>query len=80
MTVTEQRAKGKGLSALSHSSQQLHGRAQTWGLVLEFTAIGDPPLLVFVVVLVAAVDRFYIALFSALEQTHCARMSFYTSD
>ena len=25
-------------------------------------------------------DRFYIALFSALEQTHCARMWFYMSD
>ena len=24
-------------------------------------------------------DRFYIALFSALEQTHCARMWFYMS-
>ena len=27
-----------------------------------------------VVVFVVVVDRFYIALFSALEQTHCARM------
>ena len=26
------------------------------------------------------IDRFYIALFSALEQTHCARMWFYMSD
>ena len=25
-------------------------------------------------------DCFYIALFSALEQTHCARMWFYMSD
>ena len=25
-------------------------------------------------------DRFYIALFSALEQTHCVRMCFYMSD
>ena len=25
-------------------------------------------------VVVVVVDRFYIALFSALEQTHCARM------
>ena len=25
-------------------------------------------------------DDFYIALFSALEQTHCARMRFYTSE
>ena len=29
---------------------------------------------------VVVVDSFHIALFSALEQTHCARMSFYTSD
>jgi len=28
---------------------------------------------------VVVADRFYIALFSALEQTHCARMWFYTS-
>ena len=27
-----------------------------------------------VVAVVVVVDRFYIALFSALEQTHCARM------
>ena len=26
------------------------------------------------VVVVVVVDRFYVALFSALEQTHCARM------
>ena len=26
------------------------------------------------------IDRFYIALFSALEQTHCARMWFYMSE
>ena len=25
-------------------------------------------------------DRFYISLFSALEQTHCARMRYYMSD
>ena len=28
----------------------------------------------FCIVVVVAVDRFYIALLSALEQTHCARM------
>ena len=26
------------------------------------------------------IDRFYIALFSALEQTHSARMSFYMNE
>ena len=31
-------------------------------------------VVVVVVVVVVDVDRFYIALFSALEQTHCARM------
>ena len=31
-------------------------------------------------VCVVVVDRFYIALFSALEQTHCARMSFCMSE
>ena len=29
-----------------------------------------------VVVIVVAADRFYIALFSALEQTHCALVAF----
>ena len=31
-------------------------------------------VIVAVVAVVVVVDRFYIALFSALEQTHCARM------
>ena len=31
-------------------------------------------------VVVVVVDRFYIALFSAHEQTHCARMCFYMSE
>ena len=31
-------------------------------------------VVVVVVVVVVDVDRFYIALFSALEQTHCARV------
>ena len=31
---------------------------------------------VVVVVVVVVVDRFYIALFSSLEQAHCVRMSF----
>ena len=30
--------------------------------------------------LIIIIDRFYIALFSALEQTHCARMWFYMSE
>ena len=29
---------------------------------------------------ITIIDRFYIALFSALEQTHCARMWFYLSE
>ena len=33
-----------------------------------------------VVVVVVVVDRFSIALFSALEQTHCARMGFNMSE
>ena len=35
---------------------------------------------VVVVDVVVVDDRFYVALFSALEQTHCARMGFYMSD
>ena len=35
---------------------------------------------VVVVVVVLVLDCFYIALFSALEQTHCVRMSFYMSE
>ena len=33
-----------------------------------------------VVAVVVVVDRLYIALFSAFEQTHCTRTSFYMSD
>ena len=32
------------------------------------------------VVVVVIVDRFYIVLFSALEQTHCARMRVYMDE
>ena len=38
------------------------------------TELSPPPRIMNVV------DRFYTALFSALEQTHCARMGFCTSD
>ena len=34
----------------------------------------DCPLQIIIVPVIVVVDRFYIALFSALEQTHCARM------
>ena len=37
----------------------------------DVAATDNEEVVVFVVVVV---DRFYIALFSALEQTHCARM------
>ena len=30
--------------------------------------------------IIIIIDRFYIALFSALEQTHCARTSFYINE
>ena len=32
------------------------------------------------VIIIIIIDRFYIALFSAFEQTHCARMWFYMSE
>ena len=32
------------------------------------------------IIIIIIIDRFYIALFSALEQTHCARMWFYMSE
>ena len=35
---------------------------------------GEEETLFVVVVVVVVVDRFYIALFSSVEQTHCARM------
>ena len=41
---------------------------------MEVDVLGSPSLIVVVV------GRFYIALFSALEQTHCARMCFHMSD
>ena len=31
-------------------------------------------------IIIIIIDRFYIALFSALEQTHSARMSFYMNE
>ena len=31
-------------------------------------------------IIIIIIDRFYIALFSAVEQTHCARMWFYMSE
>ena len=41
---------------------------------VEVDVLGSPSLIIVVS------GRFYIALFSALEQTHCARMWFYMSD
>ena len=35
---------------------------------MSWCSVGD------VMLILVVVDRFYIALFSALEQTHCARM------
>ena len=32
------------------------------------------------IIIVIIIDRFYIALFSAREHTHCARMWFYMSE
>ena len=41
----------------------------------DVAATDNEEVVVFVVVVVVVVvGRFYIALFSALEQTHCARM------
>ena len=33
-----------------------------------------------IIIIIIIIDRFYIALFSALEQTHCARMWFCMSE
>ena len=30
--------------------------------------------IIIIIIIIIIIDRFYIALFSALEQTHCARM------
>ena len=35
---------------------------------------------VIIIIIIIILDRFYIALFSALEQTHCDRMRFYMND
>ena len=32
------------------------------------------------IIIIIVIDRFYIALISALEQTHCARMWFYMNE
>ena len=33
-----------------------------------------------IIIIIIIINHFYIALFSALEQTHCARMWFYMSE
>ena len=33
-----------------------------------------------IIIIIIIIDRFYMALFSALEQTHCARMWFYMTE
>ena len=35
---------------------------------------------VHIIIIIIIIDHFYIALFSALEQTHCARVWFYMSE
>ena len=37
-------------------------------------------IIIFIIIIIIIIDSFYIALFSALEQTHCARMWFYMSE
>ena len=36
--------------------------------------------MIIIIITIIIIDRFYIALFSALEQTHCARKWFYMSE
>ena len=36
--------------------------------------------IIIIIIIIIIIDRFYIALFSAREQTHCARMWFYMSE
>ena len=48
--------------------------------MLTYFGICSSPRVVVVVVVVVVVDRFYMALFSVLEQTHCARMWYYMSE
>ena len=40
---------------------------------------GNSQIMKMDIIIIIIIDRFYIALFSALEQTHCARMWFYMS-
>ena len=58
----------------THVLIHIHLKVFTIHKTLRWTP-GSLMLLFFVVV-----DHFYIALFSALEQTHCAHVLFYTSD
>ena len=39
---------------------------------LVYAEVGRFPIQFIIIIII--IDRFYIALFSALEQTHCARM------
>ena len=57
--------------------------AQKWTRADEAQTKGHFPtetLLKFIIIIIIIIDRFYIALFSAFEQTHCARMWFYMSE
>ena len=37
-------------------------------------------IIIIITTIIIIINHFYIALFSALEQTHCARMWFYMSE
>ena len=49
-------------------------------VVVAAATVSCVVVVVVVVVVIVVADRFNIALFYALEQTHCARMCFYMSD
>ena len=37
-------------------------------------------IIIFIIIIIIIIDSFYIALLSALDQTHCARIWFYMSE
>ena len=61
-------------AAVTFGGISFHHSYWFWGGAKMFAGVVVVVVVVVVFVVLVVVDRFYIALFSALKQTHCARM------
>ena len=57
-------------TTIKHINNNIKTKSQTHNMFNVITNI----------IIIIIINHFYIALFSALEQTHCARMWFYMSE